>query len=85
MSGDNLKIQEATKFLKFYTKKVESVGALAFLLAKSQEVNFLICKKIKFKNYILFQPSLRQLAGVLLKRNMVTLFSKLETQSQLDL
>jgi len=38
LSGDNSKIQEATKFLKHFTKKVESVGLLSYILANNQNV-----------------------------------------------
>jgi hypothetical protein len=35
LSGDNAKIQEATRILKSYTKRVESVGALVSILAQN--------------------------------------------------
>lgn len=38
LSGDNSKIQEATKFLKHFTKRVECVGLLTYILANNESV-----------------------------------------------
>ncbi len=35
LSGDNVKIQEATKVLKVFTKKLESVAPLAQILSEN--------------------------------------------------
>lgn len=38
LSGDNAKIQEATRFLKTYTKKEECVSTLSVVLGNHQSV-----------------------------------------------
>jgi hypothetical protein len=66
LSGDNVKIQEATQFLKVYTKHKESIRLLSYVLANNPEV------------------PLRQLATVLLNRNLINLYQGLTEAEQLE-
>ncbi|KAM3142401.1 hypothetical protein pb186bvf_005558 [Paramecium bursaria] len=67
LSGDNIKIQEATKAFKVYTKTLASTATLAIIMSQSQNDQH------------------RQLAAVLLKRNMAVKFSQLDNASQTQL
>ena len=81
LSGDNARIREATKFLKAYTKKQESVGPLAYILAHHQQYYYrqMAATMLKRNLLTLFQ-NLEETAQNELKAILIDRFFKEESQ-----